>query len=533
MGGKGAGNGQAEVLFLRALSAHRQGLFVEAECLYRAALEADPGHADAMHNLGTLLVKAGKLQEALPLLERAAALKPQSSAHRENLANTYRLLGRRRDAAAQYKQALALDPGRVSLLRKTVEILLETRRPDEVEAILTEALARAPRFALGHQLLSLVFFLQDRMDEALAEIEEAIALEPDNAVHYRMLSDIKRFGPGDPHIAAMQELHKHIGQASRYERVCLGFALAKAYTDSGEQDRAFAQLLETNALVRTGMRYDENKIFALFARMKSVFTAQFLRRAQGGDPGNVPIIILGMLRSGTTLSEQILASHPKVKSVGELQLFDEAVRTVLPRFPDGVDDIDAAALKAIAGTYLTSLREFADGAERIIDKFLFNVLHAGLIHMAFPNARFVHLVRDPVDTCLSCFATHFTAGQPYAYDLGELGRYYRAYEDLMAHWHGVFPPGTMLKMRYEELVSDPKGQIVRLLEHCALPWDDACLSFDKQRHFVMSASTAQVRRPIYRSSVGRWRPAAALLRPLIEGLGNLGDIILDVPTTRD
>lgn len=521
MGGESTGKGQAEALFLRALPAHRQGLFAEAERLYRAALEADPGHADAMHNLGTLLVKTGRPQEALPLLERAVALKPQSPAHRENLADVYRLLGRRKDAAAQYKQALTLDPGKVPLLRKAVEILLETRQPDEVEAILTEALARAPRFALGHQLMSIVYFLKDRMDEALAEIEAAIALEPDNAVHYRMLSDIKRFGPDDPHIAAMQELQKRIGQASRYERVCLGFALAKAYTDSGEHDRAFAQLLETNALVRAGMRYDEKKIFALFARMKSVFTSQFLRRPQGGDPGNTPIIILGMLRSGTTLSEQILASHPKVGSVGELRLFDEAVRAVLPRFPDGVDDIDAAALKVIAGTYLASLREFADGAERIVDKFLFNVVHAGLIHMAFPNARFIHLVRDPVDTCLSCFATHFTAGQPFSYNLGELGRYYRAYEDLMAHWHGVFPPGTILKLRYEELVGDPKGQIGRLLDHCGLPWDDACLSFDKQRRFVMSASTAQVRRPIYKSSVGRWRPDAALLRPLFDGLGDL------------
>jgi hypothetical protein len=259
-------------------------------------------------------------------------------------------------------------------------------------------------------------------------------------------------------------------------------------------------------------------VLATLERTRALFSAEVMRaRAGCGDPSEVPVFIFGMPRSGTTLVEQILASHPRVHGAGELSEFETAVAGLAgPAGPP--PDIGAAELRRIGADYLARVVPLAPGAARITDKMPVNFRFAGLIHLALPNARLIHVRRDPVDTCLSCFSILFGGDQPHTYDLAELGRYYRAYDRLMQHWRKVLPPGVMLEVQYEALVQDFETQARRILAHCALEWDEACREFYHTRRPIHTASSVQVRQPIYRSSIGRNRPPKEMLAPLLEAL---------------
>jgi hypothetical protein len=252
-----------------------------------------------------------------------------------------------------------------------------------------------------------------------------------------------------------------------------------------------------------------------------------LRRKGGaGDPSQVPVLIVGMPRSGTTLIEQILASHPKVFGADELRDLGEVIAAhcdlaPMPAvYPECIRDMPGEVLGRIGAVYAARLRRRAPAVERITDKMPANLLHLGLVHLALPNARIVHVRRDPIDTCWSCYARLFGGEQPFAYDLGELGRYYRRYQALMAHWRAVLPPGAMLEVDYEQVVDDLEEQARRIVAYCGLEWDEACLRFYETKRQVHTSSAAQVRRPIYRSSIGRWRPYRQWLGPLLNELGS-------------
>jgi len=239
----------------------------------------------------------------------------------------------------------------------------------------------------------------------------------------------------------------------------------------------------------------------------------------------MPIFVLGMPRSGTTLVEQIIASHPMVHGAGELQKLNDVILTfrepngkTIP-FPEFVPALDAAALKQIGARYVMSVRKLAPTNERVTDKMPSNYYFVGLIHLALPNSKIIHVVRDPIDTCFSCFRKLFVSGQNHTYDLGELGRYYRRYEVLMAHWRRVLPRDRILHVRYEEVIADLEGQARRIISHCGLPWDDRCLSFHEMIRPVRTASATQVRQPIYKNAIGRWRVYEEQIEPLLSALG--------------
>jgi len=252
--------------------------------------------------------------------------------------------------------------------------------------------------------------------------------------------------------------------------------------------------------------------------MREIFTADALRKGRSfGDPSVVPVFIIGMPRSGTTLVEQILATHPKVYGAGELDDFQTAVVASLRGLNRARTGLGVEEFRWISTRYLECVRAIAPAAERIVDKMPANFQYVGLIHLALPNARIIHIPRDPIDTCLSCFSILFAHDQFFTYDLAELGRYYRAYATLM-HWREVLPLEQMLEVRYEELVTNFAPLARRIVAHCGLEWDDACLEFHQTQRPIWTASVDQVRRTIYRSSVGRWRPHEGMLRPLSEAL---------------
>lgn len=497
----------------------RERRLPEAEAKFFAALQDDPQHFDALHNLGLVMLETGRAEQAIAHLKAARAQKPDAPEVYNNLAVAYCVQGRKAEAIAQYEEALRLNPNNKGTLARIVSLLYSEMRPLDALALLQWVVAQRPGCAFAHYSHANVLRTLGRFDEAVHAIEKALAAEPENGEYYYLLSDLKRFKPGDPRIAAMEDLSLRSMRMPQGERIALWFALAKAWRDIGENQKSFDLLLRANQALRGFIGYDENQMLGVLGRVQQAFTPQLMRSKAGqGDPAAAPLFILGMPRSGTTLVEQILASHPKVAGAGEITVVSDLVSSLIPDFPAGIADLGSEKLREFGARYMLGIGKLLGGVTRVTDKSLANPLFAGLIHLALPNARFIHVVRDPVDTCLSCFSLRFTEGQPFTHDLGELGRYHRAIGELIAYWESVFEPGTILRVNYEDLVADQEGQTRRMLAHAGLYWDEACLAFDKSERPVFTASATQVRQPIYSSSVGRWRPSPDLLKPLLDAL---------------
>ena len=319
------------------------------------------------------------------------------------------------------------------------------------------------------------------------------------------------------------------GELADIQEIRLRFALAKAYDDLGEYDRAFAALTRANALKRDEVDFDMTEIEARYRAIEDTFSADFLAAgADLGDPSETPVFIVGMPRSGTTLLEQILDSHPEAHGAGELLELPGLIKGLTEEL--GSDAAFPGCLSAVApnrwtelgARYADTLAQRTPAARRVTDKLPENHQRVGFISLILPRAKIIHCRRDPLDTCLSCYKLLFTGGQKYSYDLRDLGRQYRLYDSLMAHWSRVLP-GRILDVRYEDLVADQEAETRRILAHCGLDWDPACLRFHESDRQVMTASAIQVRRPIYRDSVDKWRRYEAHLRPLLDALGDLAD----------
>jgi hypothetical protein len=256
----------------------------------------------------------------------------------------------------------------------------------------------------------------------------------------------------------------------------------------------------------------------------NMFSAEFIKEHAGvGDPSEVPVFIVGMPRSGTTLTEQICASHPDVYGAGELIDMKRLTRSIGSTNVSLFRALDPENLPKVGAQYLSRLRLHSPDALRIVDKMPHNFELLGFVALLFPNARIIHCRRDAIDTCLSCFMTDFNEWHAYSADLHKLGLYYREYDRLMRHWNTVLP-GRVYESRYEDLIAEPETEFRKLIEHLGLPWDDACLQFYNQNRTVNTPSQLQVRQPIYKSSVKRWKNYEGSIQPLIDGLGDLADI---------
>ncbi|HTJ94211.1 MAG TPA: sulfotransferase [Pararobbsia sp.] len=370
-----------------------------------------------------------------------------------------------------------------------------------------------------------------RNNDALAAWGEAIRLAPDQAVYYRSLTQAGEIKADDPSFALLRQQVDQITSRSKDEQIDLHFALGKALSDQGQHTEGFHHIINANQLYRSTLEYDESLTLDLLNESPAIYTQDLLQAKRGlGSGASSPVFVVGMPRSGSTLVEQILSSHAQVFGAGEAYAFRETLAQGFSRGPsNGAGPLDIEHLAALTTAQLEGfgadyLRRIADDVPhanryaRIVDKNLYNFMHLGLIHLALPNARFIHTTRSPVQTCLSIYARHFR-NVPFSYDLGELGRYYRAYDTLMAHWHRVLPAGALLDVQYEDLVDDLEGNVRTLLAHCGLDWDQRCLDFHATERKVGTSSAAQVRRPLYRSSLKKWRPGDALLKPLYDALG--------------
>ena len=505
---------------------HKLGRNGAAVIHYQRAVAIKPEYAGAHCNLGNVLHALGRDREAILQYDKALRLRPTFAEAHNGLANMLRKLGQYQDAIKRYEVAVALKPGYADAHHNLGKTLVAVNRHAEAIAEYEKALAIDPSKAVVRNDLGTVHLVMGNIAAAYDAYEKALAWAPRNAMIHLNLARLKPFTADDPRLAALEKLAEDVSSLPANDQVALHFALGKALADIKQNERSFRHLLEGNRLKRSRVAYDEKRVLDAFDRIQDLFTPALMQEKRGGgDPSSAPVFIVGMARSGSSLLEQILSSHSRVFGAGEIGEFQKAVATSLTVAPgtvrqlsEMVSTVSPDELCRLGRDYVESVTALAPGVDRIVDKMLTNFSHVGLIHLALPNARIIHARRDPVDSCLSCFGLLFSDEQSHTYDLAELGRYYSAYARLMRHWEEVLPEGVMLDVRYEDVVDDIEGQARRIIAHCGLEWEDQCLAFHKTQRPVRTASVTQVRQPIYRNSVGRWRPDRALLEPLFEAL---------------
>jgi tetratricopeptide (TPR) repeat protein len=511
----------------------RLGRVAEAEAAFREALRLNPRHIDARCNLGAVLHRQERLGEALPLLREAVRLAPGHAQAHNDLGGALLACSEREAAVTHFREAIRLRPNFAEAHSNLGLALRDLNQIDEAINCFREAIRVNPAYAGAHNNLAFALEALGRIDEALGELHEALRLDPLNAQSLVSLSGLVAAGHYDFSDAQIRHVE---ALASRTDLPAddlarIHFALARVRDRAGDPDEAFRHYRRGNDLrrelvSRRGAVYDPAEHVRGVDRLIAAFTPAWFERVRPfGSDSELPVFVVGMMRSGTTLAEQIIASHPRAYGAGELHDVGRIVSALAQRlggeYPECLVRLDAATARNEAEDYLRRLLQMGGDASRVVDKLPANYLHLGLIAALFPRARVVHCRRDPIDTCLSAYFQNFAEPHPFTLDLAHLGHYYRQYERLMAHWAKVLPQ-PVFELRYEELTTNQEAVSRRLVEFCGLGWDERCLRFHEIERPVRTASALQVRQPMYRSSVGRWRRYEKHLAPLLEALAKKG-----------
>jgi tetratricopeptide (TPR) repeat protein len=531
--------GEAETHFARALALKPDsaeihfnlGLALKARGDYRAAyehfvrtVELSPRMAEAHFQVGRVLSLLERPDDATRALRQALQLKPDLLDAELELGRVFGQQQRAVEAIQHYERVIARDSSSIEPMLGIGRVLIDQGRFEEARSWFTKALGQAPESAEATFCMGLAFQHEGRFEEAVCWHEKAIALQPDHGSAHYNLAMSRKFGSRDERVQALEQVLA-LDTLSGEQRSALDFALAKSYDDLGDYDAAFRYYKAGNDIRKREVGFEPVAFTRYVDRVIAAFSpALFAEKRRIGSESELPVFIVGMPRSGTSLVEQILASHPDVHGAGELDQVRRITQELPARigtpepFPDCVRRLEAPVAQAIASEHLAFLRSRAGSAARVTDKLPNNFQRLGLIALLFPKARIVHCVRDPLDTCLSCYFQYFEHGQPFAYDLEHLGLYYRDYERLMAHWRAVLP-SPILDVPYEALIADQEGWSRKLVDFLGLPWDERCLAFHENERVVRTASFWQVRQPIYASSVGRWHHYGKHLGPLLKALG--------------
>jgi tetratricopeptide (TPR) repeat protein len=529
-----------------------EGNLPEAISSARKAISLNPDLSAAYNILGLALVAQGHFEQALSYYQRALALDQTYVDALNNLGNALRDLGNRREALAAYGRAVELDSSNAESHCNLGNVLFEFRQIDQAEVSYRRALALRPDYRPAHLALSMALRMQGRAADAEASCRAALALDADYVEALSLLGELladrgqfteaqKLFqraidvNPAFPFVYFSIAMHRKMTSddaqwlestqallttrlPQRHE-ISLRYALGKFFDDVKQYEPAFENYRQANELTkRGGLRYDAEKLHEHVDHIIESFDATAIRAKQVyGDSSERPIFIVGMPRSGTTLTEQILASHPAVFGAGELTYWDGSYGAYEAGQRNGA--ADAAVIPNIARAYLERLSQLSGAALRVIDKMPPNFMNLGLIHAAFPNARIVHMQRHPLDTCLSIYFQYFLNAHPYANDLHSLAHYYAEYLRIMEHWRRSIPATALLEVPYEGLIAEQEGWSRRMVEFVGLPWDPRCLDFHQTDRVVITTSKWQVRQKIHSASAGRWKSYEKFVGPL-KGLMN-------------
>lgn len=498
-----------------------------AEARLRAHLKAKPTDVAAIRMLAEVGARLGRYGDAEALLARCLALAPGFAAARHNYAVVLHRQSKSAEALAEVERLLAEDPANPNYRNLHAAVLARLGEYDQAIAVYADVLAAYPHQPKGWMSYGHALKTVGRQSDSVAAYRRSIELLPSFGEAYWSLANLKTFAFTPADVAAMR------AQLARddlvpEDRFHFHFALGKALEDAGDAAGAFEAYAQGNAIRRAGIDYDADDNAAHVARSKALFTpAFFASRAGAGDPSPEPIFVVGLPRSGSTLVEQILASHSQVEGTQELpdigaianRLGGRKARDQVSRYPEALAGLSGEELRALGAEYLERTRIQRKTARPVfIDKMPNNFAHVGLIQMILPNARIIDARRHPLGCCFSAFKQHFARGQAFTYDLAELGRYYADYVELMAHFDAVLP-GRVHRVFYEDMVADTQAEVRRLLDYCALPFEDGCLRFYENDRAVRTASSEQVRRPIFREATDHWRQFEPWLEPLKAALG--------------
>ncbi|WP_375788691.1 sulfotransferase [Bradyrhizobium sp. Pha-3] len=504
-----------------------------------AALCLQPDSAEAHNDLGLVHLAKSEFQRAADRFAEALRLDPKSGLIHYNMALASEALGSLPAAMAWYQEARRLRPSLVEAHFK-LGLLLEEEGHREragecfraaaalragtafallcearvqgfagddaaAEELVRRAISLEPRKSDAHAMLGTILMQRGRFEEAAASFDLANALNTQDVLGPVGLVEVKHLSEADRPLIGQLELKLENPAITGHEAVLVHFALGKAYDDLGGYRHAIEHFDRANALKKRvrNKQYDHRAHAALVERLIQRFTPQFVARNRDmASRWDVPVLIVGMPRSGTTLAEQILSSHPDVAAGGELTFWTD-------RAPDfGVDRegrIDRAWMRETQRAYQVMLRQISPDARRVTDKLPQNFHNVGLLHATFPGARVIHCRRDPIDTCLSIYFNNFANGMDFSFDRAWIVDYYEQYARLTDHWRKVLPSDFLLEIEYEELVGAPEPVIRRMLDFCGLEWNEACLRPERNQRVIKTASLWQARQPIYGTSVSRWQ----------------------------
>jgi tetratricopeptide (TPR) repeat protein len=537
----------------------KKGRHSEAQSCYRKALAVNPNAPGVMNNLGNALYLAGDLEEAASVLERVARLKPDYPDAHNNLGNIYKALNKNSEAIFHFKRALALNPQLLEALFNLGNIYIDRiGYPQAAEDCFRKALALEPDNPEAKAGLASMLRFQGKYEDALELINSAIERDPENysalagkadvlermGRHYEAYTIIRELLESDPNNPMGADILSRL--CKRYEccdeavrlgetliagdtlndtgRQTLHFSLGKLHDKLGNYDAAFEHYACGNRMA--GVPFDAAGYEQKFAETINTYSKEALEHLPKAGHGDTrPVFIVGMPRSGTSLTEQILASHPQVCGAGELNDMNDIAAGLhltlgsIKPYPLCIRDLDQLHADQLASRHLDRLDGFSSTATRITDKMPHNFVNLGLIALLFPQARIIHCRRDPRDTCLSIYFQNFGWLHPYSTDLSHLGFYYRLYHKLMQHWEAVIDL-PMMTVSYEEMVTVPERISRELVNFIGLDWDDRCLRFHTVKRNVATASYDQVRQPVYTKSMARWKHYEKHIGPLAEALGD-------------
>jgi tetratricopeptide (TPR) repeat protein len=524
------------------------GCLDDAAASYRRAIAIKPDFVMAYSNLGGVLHTLGKFDEAIESYRRAISLAPADATAQGNLGDAFRALWRLDEAVACYRQALTLDPGRADILNKLGNALFFLGRHDDCAAVCQRALEIDPGIAEVHSNLAMVLMLQNQAAEAESRCQHALTLNPRLTGAILLLAELRanqgRFAEAEELLRRAISIEPDMPEAwaglIRWRKVTAGdqdwrtqaqriaaqnlpprrevhlrYALGKYFDDLKDFEQAFPQYQRANDLTKQyNAKFDRTAHSRYVDMITQVYDREWLQEASiEGSDSERPIFIVGMWRSGSTLTEQILASHPAAFGGGEMPFWRSATMTYERAALNG-EPIEGL-IHRHADDYLKLLHDLSADSLRVVDKMLANFLNLGLIHAAFPRARILHMRRNPIDTCLSIYFQDLHSAHLYANDLTDLAHYYSEYLRVMTHWHKTLPTGTVLEVPYEELVQDQELWTRRILDFVGLPWDPGCLNFQRTDRSVLTVSKWQVRQSLHKSSVARWRNYERFIGPLL------------------